>query len=659
MKKKIINGILMAAMLFAGTTSFVSCKDNVDDAIAGVYKNLDAVKADLQSQIDGLSGRVSSLEQRMSDAEGRLTSLEGRVKTLEDEVTQIQKDIVALNSRVGDLEEEQAKLKERMNVAEAKIAELEDIVKNTIYGVKVEETIDAVIGTINLPFLKVPTLMGYYGLNVSDLTQFPTTKNDLHVYYEGEDVAANPNGQYASQISPFIDKSLTRPIQFEGVGAQLAQYTNNVGTIYFSLNPVGVDLTGVTFDIVDNFGNVYPYELGEVKKSTHVLTYALGKHGEDPWTGEAVEGTDYLYEAKVHLPMAKWETAISYNLDDTWKNLQSISEVTEIIEKVRDAKNEEGKTAASKVLIKEALQWIQNQYQKTYADKYKMKYQALRATGQYNTVVSPYNLSVAAVEPLSYKTFWELDRNARAIIKANIDIDALEKGLAALAKVIVKQLPKVNLSDITIASASIDAGGANAYFVVTDGTGTWPANLGVTTDQNVDTYAISNLVAAINSANTDIQTYVNNYIHKLNNAVATVTNPNPETLVTKANNFLNKVAAKLVNITGDRLFSNAVTPIILFEGAEGIDRLSPGLTLDILNNVMTVILTSPTEEYLVPAMYKYVAVRYQDQIVDAKLLSGQEKVTSLNLHQGECEIIYQTVDYAGYVVTKSYPVTVK
>ena len=34
MKKKIINGILMAAMLFAGTTSFVSCKDNVDERSA-------------------------------------------------------------------------------------------------------------------------------------------------------------------------------------------------------------------------------------------------------------------------------------------------------------------------------------------------------------------------------------------------------------------------------------------------------------------------------------------------------------------------------------------------------------------------------------------------------------------------------------------------
>ena len=40
MKKKIINGILMTAMLFAGTTSFVSCKDNVDDEITAVYANL-------------------------------------------------------------------------------------------------------------------------------------------------------------------------------------------------------------------------------------------------------------------------------------------------------------------------------------------------------------------------------------------------------------------------------------------------------------------------------------------------------------------------------------------------------------------------------------------------------------------------------------------
>ncbi len=31
MKKKIINGFLMAALMLTATTSFVSCKDNVDD----------------------------------------------------------------------------------------------------------------------------------------------------------------------------------------------------------------------------------------------------------------------------------------------------------------------------------------------------------------------------------------------------------------------------------------------------------------------------------------------------------------------------------------------------------------------------------------------------------------------------------------------------
>ena len=117
MKKKIINGILMAAMLFAGTTSFVSCKDNVDDVATGIYKDLDKVKNDLQLQIDALSTRVSALEGRMDAVEGRVTALEG-------EVAQIKKDIQALDTRVGNLEEEQAKLKARMDAAEAKIAEI-------------------------------------------------------------------------------------------------------------------------------------------------------------------------------------------------------------------------------------------------------------------------------------------------------------------------------------------------------------------------------------------------------------------------------------------------------------------------------------------------------------------------------------------------------
>ena len=105
MKKKIINGILMAAMLFAGTTSFVSCKDNVDDVATGIYKDLDKVKGELQLQIDGLSTRVTTLE-------GKVTALEGEVANLKSEIATIKSDIDALTTRVKNLEEEKVKLQE-------------------------------------------------------------------------------------------------------------------------------------------------------------------------------------------------------------------------------------------------------------------------------------------------------------------------------------------------------------------------------------------------------------------------------------------------------------------------------------------------------------------------------------------------------------------
>ena len=621
MKKKIINGILMAAMLFAGTTSFVSCKDNVDDVASGIYKDLDKVKNDLQSQIDALASRVSSLE-------GRMDAVEARVTSLEKEVEQIKKDIKALDNRVTNLEEEQAKLKARMDAAEAKIAELEEYVKNAIYDVRIEETNDAVLGTINLPFLKVPTMMSYYGLNVSGITKFPTAKSSVHVYNNDGADEAHANGQYASDIDPFMDG--VRPIQFEGIGAQLAQYTNNAGTIYFSLNPVGVDITGVTFDIIDSKGNVYPYEISDVKPSDHWLAIAAGKtgYGRD----EAAETTNQnLYEAKVNLPMAKWEQAISFNLDDTWKVLGKMDEIKNMVAKVKAAKDESGKTEASKVLVKEALQWIQNQYQETYNNKMKMKYQALRATGKVNVAKSPYDLVVAAVEPLSYKTFWELDQNGKAVIKANVDVEAIEKAVAALIKASGKKVSEITKIKET------------GYQIETIN--------GV----NVD---VATLTAAQIKLIVSNIPYANQVLQKLKQIYQAASNDDIAALQASASNFLSKVSAKIASVAGDNYFYNIVTPIVLYEGPEGIDRLVPGSTLKILNNRMTVILTSPTEEYLVPAMYKYIAVRYKDQIVDSKILSGQEKVTAIELHQGECEIIYQTVDYAGFVVTKSYPVTV-
>ena len=629
MKKKIINGILMAAMLFAGTTSFVSCKDNVDDEISGVYQNLDKVRANLQQQID--------------DAVDRIGVLEGRCDALDDSVKNIRRDLIATQGRVNSLETRMTaaedSIKSYNNRINAINERIDDLLANALYGVTIEETVDAVIGSINLPGFQPLSLMSYYGLNASGLKEFPTMDPKLHVYFENEDLLNAPNGQYpytsayklykTEENGPWIGN--VKKVKFEGLGAQVSQHANNVGTIYFSMNPKEVDVENITLDIVDSKGNVYPYELSDIKKSTHVLSVTAGKHGEFKYQGENPEATEYLYEAKVHLPMAKWYEAISYNLDDTWKVLGKMSEISDMVQKVKAAKNESGKAEASKVLVKEALQWIQNQYQETYNDKAKMKYQSLQATGKFNKVTAPFDMVVAAVEPLSYKTFWELDRNGKEAIKANVDVEGVEKAVAAALRVIGKK------------ASEIKGGITGSGETITIGT---------------ETINTGQLAAGMIKAIIDNLPYANNVLDKLKNVYHAAQNDDTAAIQASVSNFLSKVSAKIASVAGENYFYNIVTPIVLFQGAEGLDRLQPGMSLDILDNEMTVILTSPTEEYLVPAMYKYIAIRKGDKIVEAKILSGQQKVTSLSLPTGDCEIIYQTVDYAGYVVTKSYPVTV-
>ncbi len=632
MKKKIINGILMAAMLFAGTTSFVSCKDNVDDQIMPVYENLDKVRANLQSQID--------------DAVTRIGILEGRCDALDDSVKNIRQDLIETQGRVNNLETRmktaEDSIKSYNNRINAINDRIDDLIKNAIYDVKVEETIDAVIGTINMPGISIPTLFSYYGKNMSDLTVFPTTNPKVSAYYTSLDEAINnPNGQYlydaknggwekrTEETGPWIGK--VKQIRFEDGGAQLAQYANNVGTIYFQMNPKSVDISNVKFDIVDSKGNVYPYEISDVKPSDHDLTIALGKHGEILNEGETDNA--YLYQAKVHLPMAKWSQAISYNLEDSWKVLGDMSKIKDMIEKVKAAKNESGKTEASKVLVKEALQWLQNQYQKTYTNKYKMKYQALRATGKYNVATSATKILVAAVEPLSYKTFWELDANGKAAIKANVDVESIEKAVAALIKVTGKKASEIK-GNITSDGNTVTINGVTV---------------------NAGQLAAAQLKAIIDNI-----PYANNVLDKLRKIYQASSSDDIAALQASASNFLSKVSAKIASVAGDHYFFNSVAPIVLFEGAEGIDRMSPGMHIKTNGHKINLILTSPTEEYLVPAMYKYIAVRHNDEIVDAKLISGQQKVIDLDVkYDGECEIIYQTVDYSGYVVSKTYPITVE
>ena len=120
MKKKIVNGILLVAMLFATTSAFVSCKDTdadykseTDAKIAQLEKKL----ADLQA----LVGSIKSCECDMSSINSRLAALEAAVKT-----------IPSLDGYV-------------------KTADLPDAVKALLADYYTKAEVDALIKGINIP----------------------------------------------------------------------------------------------------------------------------------------------------------------------------------------------------------------------------------------------------------------------------------------------------------------------------------------------------------------------------------------------------------------------------------------------------------------------------------------------------------------------------
>ena len=170
MKKKIINGILMSALLLAGTTSFVSCKDNVDDVEHGIRTDIQTLKSGLDSQIATLESRIAILEAQDMGVE------------------QLKKDLQALKDEVAKkadktyVDEEIKKLQDQIDLLAEAIKKASETM---VTGVVIQETLDCVVGTINLPGFNPAFLAAYVGENKTGMPEFPISGKDYNVDPDG------------------------------------------------------------------------------------------------------------------------------------------------------------------------------------------------------------------------------------------------------------------------------------------------------------------------------------------------------------------------------------------------------------------------------------------------------------------------------------------
>lgn len=665
MKKKFINGFLMVAMLFATTSSFVSCKDNIDDDLSPVYANLGKKSAELQDKINNLQSQIDAIEpeiinyitnygdtiinnitqkidtQIIKRYDVKLDSVNQVLQVINNQITNqsltidsITNALSVIDNRIIGISDSVKTLWERVDEIEKKIEDLFD--GTFITNVEIETTRNDVLGIINAPGLQSYGLAAYYGTNDAGIEQFPYAGYDFNVGGDRfacylEDYELPDDGYVSFDESDYITG---------GYG--------NAGQIYFTINTNDYEAFDLSkfakIQIENSVGEAAPVELN-FRKSSALINWDFG-HAYLIETGKDVANGLYVADATIKeedLDPSRFEIEKFINFEKLKKEIKA---------RLDDIRQEEKGTqykGTFKNLIRElsglAFGLIKNDLTEndlmanvTYSPQrlafFKMKDGKLKRIGQ-----TGMKLYVTSVKPLSYNTFWEYENSKTGnwVIE-----EALERSVSRLAKEIRErwgsygitvELIEFNDADRTL-SAKIN-GNIEKLKCTSEGQYN---NLKRSVAKNGGISGLNKLLAK----------YLKNY------TLGGVTQKAAEQI----NLYLDKCSDYLTDLINDHLFTRAVAPIIIFETSTGMDRLCEGMFFN--RGIMHAYLTSGTMELLVPAYKKYVALEKDGMLLQSAVLPGSTQSYDFDLNEkGDYKIIISCVDYFGYVVTKKYDIYVK
>ena len=658
MKKKIINGILMSALLLAGTTSFVSCKDNVDDVETGIRFDMGT-----------MNKQIAELETRIAILEAQDMGVEQLKKDL-----QALKDEVAKKADKTYVDEEIQKLQDQIDLLAEAIKKASETM---VTGVVIQETLDCVVGTINLPGFNPAFLAAYVGENKTGMPEFPISGKDYNV---------DPDGNYlkSTELPQDINGNWDEDaiIGNSGKNAYLINGTGNAGTLYFTINPRKVDPSLLSIDLINSQGEETGIALSDVKKSDHLITFAIGKHGngltradEDvatdslliaPAPGQNVENEKtYLYEAKATVALDAIEkmhfdyTRFGYeNLWDAGMHYDETNMSTLVMSdhsSLESAQNLLGrfvyiakqvKAKNAKNVLEGSLKILQDFYNGVYQQRQKLQKSAVRVSWDdgENDVISGFDITTVTINPLNYKQMILADQ---ILSGASWNITGLTGIVNQIVAAVQSKMPNLTaISNINITSTN----GDKYIAVYANATGGAPIAY-VKIEDELQTPIENALKPIVNQVNAILKPY---------NSLKTAT---ANGIMNRVNNYLNAATNKLMDAFEYQPCWKLTEPTLLFESQEGINRMYPFSDADgsmrMAAGKYTFIMTSMTEEYIVPVYRKYIALIYGGKVKQYYSLPGNEKIAQLEIPNEACEIVYQTSDFYGNVVTKRYPINRK
>ena len=466
MKKKIINGILLVAMLFATTSAFVSCKDTDADYKSETDAKISKLEnqlAELQNLVNGIkqcncADKIAALQAAIDAI--KIPSLDGYLKTadLPDAVKDLLKDyytkaevdalIQGINIPEGLSEATVKGLIEDALKGYAKTSDLptpgldEAAVKGLI-----EDALKGYAKTSDLPTpgldeaavkkLIADALKGYAkttdipaSLTKEEIIEIiketiETTESDVTTVYLTEvtslsadqvvnpmftfntpfDVKANILLAYFGEKAKrniFFPRGAEEPIVWKG--DYIIEGTGNAGKLYVTVNPSSVDFSGKTLKLMTTGGNESPVELTPLEASTKNLMFLS-------------RGENAFYETYATIPADKIAKAyVSWEPEDMEGFKDQIKEILN-----RSDRN------------KEQLINLFNTLYNLIIQNNIPAYRLQAAWGEGNYTYSEANIAAVAVKPLTFA--FDLETEAQYDGDA---ITALEKLEGKVVKIVSK-----------------------------------------------------------------------------------------------------------------------------------------------------------------------------------------------------------------------------
>lgn len=649
MKKKIINGILMVALLAATSTSFVSCKDNDEDVKTDLTAQLqkldgdlnDVIKAQLANKAD--KSDLEAFKQAVADGYVTKTEFNTFKEGLDQDLQDIWKalndteDPTSVASRLAAQQQDINGIQEDLTKINNRIKAIEDALKNLITSVTVNATSTGILENSKLfPGVNMQFLGAVFG-EADNAGEFPST--DAGEYVAGHGVVLT-EAEIAGAKTIDWNKKDILPKAENGKSA--------AGTVYFTVNPSNITLgEGVKLSLINSQDKEGYLSLGAAKESGKVLT----------WITRAENGVK-LYEAPAYINLDAEGVAV---VDPTEMiNFTAIAgDVKDMINAAKGIqKNASSVKSTGKEIIKSTASIVANVVK---AKVPSLPAVALKAQWEdvvgTRSVISDYSIAATAVKPLSLRFGKGLGT------LPTINLDRIDDFVAKIADEIKSKFPdftKYVVNDITIGNngnisvnVTVSASGSGKVpstneTVNIDVTGNGSGDADLT---GLQAQINTNFVAMVNNMLGDM-TNLTNEIGKYTNRAVNATDKATDYL----DNLINRVILKL----NDDGLTRVLEPILLIQGDKGVSRFSANTVFNA--GEYKVLPTTVTNEFIAPLYKKYVAVLKDGKIVKAwNLTRGDAEANGFtyDFAQGNYTVVYAGLDFFGNQIAKRYNVTVK